>query len=155
MGKVNCEHLRNGESCSAILGNEEAKIIRSEACENDNEEACCYLCSFYNNCEISCSILGENKNEPKRKQRITEKTEAILKPRIPRCPLCNLKMRHARMSLRVGGWEGVWKGLPLGIGELGEIQEELLPVVVYVCPKCGKLEFVAEEKTRQKIIDRS
>ena len=38
---------------------------------------------------------------------------------------------------------------------MGEFDEELLPVMVYVCPKCGRLEFIVEEKTKRKIIDRS
>ena len=63
-------------------------------------------------------------------------------------------MLNTKMNLRAGGWEGFTKGLPFGIGEFGEISEELLPVIVYVCPKCGKLEFMAQEKTKQKIISR-
>lgn len=149
---MKCEYLKEG-NCKSIAENDEAKEVRKISCNNDNEQACCYLCSYYNGCQISCTFLGENKSKTKNKQK-TDKNEAN-QPSILRCPLCDSKMRHAKMNLRVGGWEGVTKGLPLGIGEFGEIQEELLPVVIYVCPNCGKLELIAQEKTKQKIMDRS
>ena len=145
METVNCEYLKNGKSCSAILKNEEAISAREVSCENDDNTACCYLCSFYPNCEISCNYLGQNKGKFKKK------TDEIL---VLRCNSCGLKMRGGtRMKIRVGGWTGLWQALPGGA--LGELTEELLPVIIYVCPKCGRLELVAEEKTKQKIIERS
>jgi ribosomal protein S27AE len=39
--------------------------------------------------------------------------------------------------------------------DLEKLGEESLPVIVYLCPKCGKMEFVAEEKTRQKLLSKS
>ena len=61
-------------------------------------------------------------------------------------------MLHSKLNLGAGGWDGITKGLPFGIGEIGEIGEELLPVIIYVCTKCGKLEFMAQERTKQRII---
>ena len=151
MDNVSCEYLKNGDSCSAISGNDEARAARHESCENDNEEACCYFCPFYHTCRISCVYLGENKRKRTSDLKIDDKTETTPKPIVRKCPLCDLKMRHARINLRVGGWEGYYRGLPFGISEIGEDQERLLPVVVYVCLKCGKLEFFAGEKTKQRI----
>jgi hypothetical protein len=132
--KVECKFLKAGK-CVSIAESEEAKEARKTDCKSNNKQSCCYLCSNYEGCEISCTFLGEKEKM--------------------RCPLCNSKMFHSEMNLRAGGWSGAMKGLPLGIGEFGEIAEELLPVIVYVCPNCGKLEFIAKEKTKQKIINRS
>jgi len=54
-----------------------------------------------------------------------------------RCYRCDLKMRPVKINIRIGGWKGLWK---------------LLPVVAHICPKCGKMEFVAEEKTKKKLV---
>ncbi len=148
---VNCAFLKEG-NCRSIVDNYEAKEVRMISCSNQNLQACCYLCSRYQGCKISCNFLGENKNQPTTKQP-TESFEDN-KLRVLSCPLCGSRMLNTKMSLRAGDWEGFTKGLPLGIGEIGEISEELLPVIIYVCPKCGKLEFMAQEKTKQKIIDK-
>jgi hypothetical protein len=60
--KVKCEFLQD-ENCSSIMENDEAKEVRKISCDNDNEQACCYLCDRYQGCEISCNFLGENKNQ--------------------------------------------------------------------------------------------
>lgn len=148
--KVKCQYLKDGD-CASITSNDEAEEARKISCNNDNKQACCYLCSYYHGCEISCVFLGETKNKPKNKQK-KDNTEAN-QPNILTCPLCNSKMLHAKADLRIGGWTGLMKLVPFG--ELGELGEELLPVTLYVCSKCGKLEFMAQEKTKQKIINRS
>jgi hypothetical protein len=61
-------------------------------------------------------------------------------------------MIHSEVKLRTGGWSGLMQLLPFG--SWGELGEELLPVEVYVCVRCGKIEFMAPEKTRQRIIER-
>jgi hypothetical protein len=61
-------------------------------------------------------------------------------------------MVFKEVNLRVGGWSGVLKGLHPALDVMGELGEELLPVTLYVCPKCGKLEFRAQEKTKERII---
>ncbi|MCW4003934.1 MAG: hypothetical protein NWE95_08495 [Candidatus Bathyarchaeota archaeon] len=148
--KVKCEYFENG-NCFSILENAEAKEARSLNCSNDNEQACCYLCSYYHGCEISCNFLGENKGKIK-KQKFVESSNEY-KIRILRCPLCESKMLHSDANLRIGGWTGLLKLVPFG--SLGELGEELLPVTLFICPKCGKIEFMAQEKTKQRIINRS
>jgi hypothetical protein len=150
--KVNCEFLRDG-NCFSIMANDEAKETRIISCSNSNVQACCYLCNHSQGCEISCHFLGENKREPRNNQ--PENSSEDDKIQVLKCALCDSKMLHTKMNLRAEGWGGITQALPLGMSEIGETTEELLPVIIYVCPKCGKLEFMAEEKTKQKIINRS
>jgi hypothetical protein len=142
---IACQYL-NKQSCSAITSSEEVKEAREQNCVNDNQQACCYLCESYDNCEISCNFLGENTNKTKKPK--TRKQIQIIK-----CPLCETKMLCTEAKLRIGGWSGIMQFLPFG--NLGELDEEVLPVKLYVCPKCGKLELMAQEKTIQTIISRT
>jgi hypothetical protein len=125
--QLKCEYLKD-QNCSAIMMDDEGKAARQEGCKNNNKNECCYVCAFNHNCEISCEFLGE-KDFP-----------------IKECPLCASEMYPAKVSLRIGGWTGLWKLVPFG--GLGELGEELLPVVIYTCSKCGKLELFAEDKTK-------
>jgi hypothetical protein len=146
--KVECEYLENG-NCQSITSDDEAKEARKVGCNNDNEEACCYLCTYYHGCEISCVYLGENKRIIKRKQNVTEGTLS----KILRCSSCDQKMVFREINLRIGGWSGALKGINPALDTIGELGEQLLPVILYICPKCGKLEFKAQEKAKEKIID--
>ena len=49
-------------------------------------------------------------------------------------------------QFRIDGWEG----LPpeLAGDASGELGEEL-PVILYLCPKCGKIEFKVDERPNQ------
>jgi hypothetical protein len=146
--KVECEFLKD-TNCLSVASNEEAKEARKVGCNNDNEQACCYLCTYYHECEISCVFLGENKRVIKRKPIGTDGNQT----KILRCSSCDQKMVFNKINLRVGGWSGALKGLHPAIDAMGEMGEELLPVIIYVCPKCGKLEFRAQEKAKERIID--
>jgi hypothetical protein len=150
--KVDCEYLKD-KNCLSIASNDEAREVRKISCNNDNEQTCCYLCSYYHGCEISCAFLGENKRKIKRK--VQDAIEESNQPRILRCSLCEKKMQFTKINLRVGGWSGILKSIHPAINTMGEISEELLPVIIYVCPKCGKLEFRAQEKAKERIIDNS
>ena len=145
-GKVNCKYLAQDRQCLAILDNDEAKEVRKLSCENDQELNCCYLCSFRSDCEISCNYLGDSKTIPEN-ENVTEQKPTN---QIIRCESCHLKMKSANINLRIGGWGGLWKLLPGG--ELGELNEELLPVTVYVCPECGNMKLKAEKKTKEKLL---
>ena len=59
-GKISCQYLEK-DSCAAVVDNEEVKTARQEDCKNDLETACCYLCSFQNECPISCDYLKSPK----------------------------------------------------------------------------------------------
>jgi len=125
--QIECEYLKE-DNCTSVMIDGEGKATRQEECQNNNKNACCYTCAFSHNhnCEISCEYLGEVKKT---------------------CSLCGSEMYHDHFELRMGGWEG---HLPFGMGELGQISEEKLPVIAYICSKCNKLEFFAEEKAKLK-----
>lgn len=96
----------------------------------------------------------ENWRAEKEKDREKEIQELENQDSLILCPLCKSKMLHSEVKFRTGGWSGIWHLLPYGVGELGELGEEMFPVDVYLCVRCGKLELMAPEKTRQRIIDR-
>jgi hypothetical protein len=62
-------------------------------------------------------------------------------------------MLQSEVKFRTGGWNGVWQLIPFG--SWGEVGEELLPLQIHACPKCGKVEFTANPKEIQKVIDLS
>jgi hypothetical protein len=144
--KITCKYLSQDNQCLAVSENGEAKEVRKLSCENDQELNCCYICSYQSDCDISCNYLGNRKTSPQEK---TAK-EAKIANLIIRCDSCHLKMKSARIKLRIGGWGGLWQLVPGG--ELGELGEELLPVTVYVCPECGNMRFKAEKKTKEKLL---
>lgn len=43
-------------------------------------------------------------------------------------------------------------GIKLLIGEWGELGERMIPMYVFVCPNCGKVELYATEDLRQKAV---
>jgi hypothetical protein len=142
---IKCQYL-NSQNCEAISENDEAKEARKIGCANDNQKACCYQCDFQRKCDISCSFLGKKAGVDGDKPNSEQK--------IVRCSLCQTKMLNADMNLRVGGWSGV-KQWMVPLGQLSELGQELLPVTVFACPKCGKMDFIAKEKTLQRIVNQS
>jgi len=67
-----------------------------------------------------------------------------------KCPICGFEMQFAgENSFRTGGTSGGWKLL---FGEWAELGENMIPLLVYVCPNCGKVEFYASEKMRRRLI---
>ena len=54
-------------------------------------------------------------------------------------------------AFRIGGKGGEWAFI---IGDIAEIEEQLLPIQVYICPKCGKTELFANEKTMKILLSR-
>ena len=125
--KVKCEYLKE-EECNSILNSAEGKAARKKSCKNKNKSTCCNLCSLSYVCDFSCDYFGEKK-----------------------CLLCDSNMYYSKMDLRVGGWEGFTKAvLGHSLGQIGEMSEKKLPVIVYVCSNCNKLEFFADEKAKKR-----
>ncbi len=52
-------------------------------------------------------------------------------------------------QFRVGGTSG---GMKLLFGEWAELGENMIPMYVFVCPHCGKIELYATEDLRQKAV---
>ncbi len=159
---ASCEYLTSEKLCSAVSESEKAKVARQVRCENDEKMTCCYLCLFKRKCTTSCNYLGNV--EDKSQQIGAEKAEAdntLIKNEksevdntknapVISCFSCNLEMCQAKTKFRIDGWEGLQQS-PAN-GELERLGEEFLPVIIYLCPKCGKIEFVAEEKTKQRLL---
>lgn len=56
-----------------------------------------------------------------------------------KCSSCGTEMRFWKSaSLRLGGTQGLAKFL---LGELDEIDEEMLLLDLYICPKYGRIEL--------------
>jgi len=67
-----------------------------------------------------------------------------------KCVSCNVDMQFAgEASFRTGGTSGSWNFL---FGKWAELGEDTLPLRIYVCPKCGKIELYANEQTRQSLL---
>lgn len=63
---------------------------------------------------------------------------------------CGAIMQFAeRAEFRIGGTSGGWKLL---FGEWAELGEGMIPLYIYVCPKCGRIELFAEEETKQRLL---
>ena len=56
-------------------------------------------------------------------------------------------MLQTRTKLRISGWEG--SNQKLADDDTEKLGEEFLNVIVYLCPKCGKIEFRADEKLKK------
>jgi len=60
------------------------------------------------------------------------------------CSEYNAKMSRTRTIFRIDGWEK--SHLKPADEDTRKPMEELLPVTVYLCPRCGRIEFRANEK---------
>ena len=153
---VCCEYLTSEKLCSAVSDSEKAKAARQVRCKNDEKMTCCYICLFRRECAINCRFLGNIENESQ--QIGAEKTEAdsafindkktevdqTENATVTCCSLCNVEMSQTKTMFRINGWEGSYQ--KLADDNSGKLEEELLPVIVYLCPKCGKIDFRADEK---------
>ncbi len=58
-------------------------------------------------------------------------------------------MSQTRTEFKIEGWEGA--NQKLADQDSGKLGEKVLPVIVYLCPKCGKIDFRATRKTKQEL----
>jgi len=151
-----CENLTSEKLCLAVSDSEKAKAARQVRCKNEEKMTCCYLCMFILECATPCRFLGntENDSSPIEVEKTkaentfindikTEKDQTKNAP-VPCCSLCNVEMSQTRTKFRINGWEG--SNQKLADDDSGKLGEELLPVIVYLCPKCGKIDLRADEK---------
>lgn len=139
-----CEYLNIDKTCNAFVENQKAQANRQLKCQNSQKSACCYLCIFREQCSISCKYLGQTENYTSSKL----ETESIIKTnndkqteKLPTesnpviyCFSCNAEMACARTNFKVEGWKGPQPSLNCNN----------LSVHVYLCQKCGKIEFRAD-----------
>ena len=74
--------------------------------------------------------------------------------KILKCPLCSSEMNYKEVKLRTVGSQGLTEILSFASFEnvSGEI---LLPLLLYVCANCGKIEFMAKGKKTQSTLKKS
>ena len=155
-----CEYLTSEKLCLAASESEKSRANRQVRCKNDEKMTCCYLCMFVLDCANPCRFLGGYENEPQQvnaeKTKINssliseEKTEVnkTENASVTCCSLCNVEMSKTRTSLKIDGWEE--PNQKLGNGNSLRFGAEVLPVILYLCPKCGKIDFRADEKLIKK-----
>ena len=119
--------------------------------------SCCYICPSRSGCAIKCTFLGNPENEPIRTRIEPEKTAAKNIPKIEEktqvdqigkppvaCSLCYVEMSQTKTKLKIDGWEGA----PPELAGNGTSRFDELSVLVYLCPKCGKVVFKADSNTK-------
>jgi hypothetical protein len=151
-----CEYLTSEKLCLAASESEKARSSRQVRCKNSEKMTCCYLCMFVLDCATPCRFLGNTENGPPQKE--TEKTQIDItfngdkKPEKDKtentpstyCSSCNVKMSQTRTKFRIYGWEGTKQ--KSADNDSARLVEEILPLIVYLCPKCGKIDFKADDK---------
>lgn len=142
-----CEYFTAEKICNAVTESEKAQANRHLKCENEEKMYCCYLCSLRPKCAISCKYLGnlgmayvpvglertqtpDLLDEPKE----TQQTQ-LVNNQAEYCVTCKVEMSESKTELRVGSWTGHKPTMP---------SVDMLPVVVYLCPQCGKIELRAD-----------
>ena len=151
-----CEYLTSEKLCLAVSESEKAKASRQVRCKNDEKMTCCYLCMFVLDCATPCHFLGNSENEPQQVdyEKNPVKSTAASEPEpkedkirnasVTCCSLCTVEMFQTRTKFTIDGWKrSPQKSTDEDEGKLGE---EELPVTVYLCPKCGKIDFRADTK---------
>ncbi|MCL2135461.1 MAG: hypothetical protein FWH37_07930 [Candidatus Bathyarchaeota archaeon] len=138
-----CEYLNVDKTCITFSENL-TKSSRQQKCKNSQKTICCYLCNIRLQCVISCKYLGQSENYaestsmPENTQTIGKdvKTELLPFKDVPVtfCFSCNVEMVWATTQFVVDNWHG---NKPQFIGD------KTLPVTVFLCTKCGKIEFIA------------
>jgi len=69
---------------------------------------------------------------------------------IRKCSFCGENAQFVyTANFRTGGTSG---GMKLLFGEWAELGESMIPMYVFVCPNCGKIELYATEDLKQKAI---
>jgi hypothetical protein len=139
-----CEYLTIEKLCAAVSESEKAKANRQTRCQNEEKLSCCYLCLSRRECSVSCKFLGKTGSnslsveaEKAETEDISNKKTEILTENAPMfCPSCNVAMSQTRTRFRIDGWIGHRPRMSSeGLGD------ELMAVVVYLCPHCSRIEL--------------
>ncbi len=145
-----CEYLTNEKLCLAVSESEKSRAIRQVRCKNDEKTTCCYLCMFVLDCANPCRFLGGYENEPQQvdsdkikiDNSVTSEKETkvneIENASLTFCTSCNVEMSQGKTKFKIDSDGSTRFGA------------EVLPVIVYLCPKCGKIDFRADEKLIKK-----
>jgi hypothetical protein len=151
-----CEYLTSEKLCLAVSESEKSRASRQVRCKNEEKMTCCYLCMYVLDCANPCRFLGGYENEPQQvdseKSKINssaineEKTEILKteKASVIFCSLCNVEMVQTKTKFNVDGWEGSNQKSIFDYS--ARFGAQVLPVIVYLCPKCGKIDLRVDEK---------
>jgi hypothetical protein len=155
-----CEYLTSEKLCLAVSEREKSRASKNVRCKNDEKMTCCYLCMFVLDCSNPCQFVGGYENETLQvdaekskinssviNEEITEvsKTENAS---VTFCSLCNVEMSQTKTKFNIDGWNESNK--KLNGNDSVRFGAEVLPVIVYLCSKCGKINFRADEKLTKK-----
>jgi hypothetical protein len=105
---------------------------------------------FVLDCNTPCRFLGNSDNESQQidaernpiKRSISNDTPEENKTEnapVTFCSLCNVEMFQTMTSFKIEGDKG----------QNQRVFEEVMPVIVCICPKCGKIDLRAEEKVNK------
>jgi hypothetical protein len=131
-----------------VAESEKAKANREVKCEHVEKLSCCYVCPSRLHCAISCKYLGspEASYVPVAEKAPTDSTidrpkehikTVIANDQVKYCLVCSVEMSEAKTELRVDDWKGHKPNMS---------SADMLPVVIYLCPRCGKIELKADRQ---------
>jgi hypothetical protein len=155
-----CEYLTSEKLCLAVSEREKSRASMHVRCKNDEKMTCCYLCMFVLDCANPCRFLEGYENETLQvdaeKSKINssviseEKTEVSKTENasVTFCSLCNVEMSQTKTKFNIDGWKE--SNQKLNGNYSVRLGAEVLPVIVYLCSKCGKITFRADEKLIKK-----
>jgi len=147
-----CEYFTIEKLCSAVLESEKAKANRQLRCQNEETLSCCYVCYSRRECAISCKFLGNTENQrsaiepekPVAQSTVNDVTKAEIaqtkKAPMVCCSLCTTEMSQGKTKFKIDEWQGQQPN-----SDFGEFGKEL-PVTIYLCTQCGKIEFKAQKE---------
>lgn len=146
---TSCEYHTPEATCLSVAENPKAQTNRQQKCRNEQKHSCCYTCIQRRECTISCKYLGTTENQPKPQE--TQKPQPETPKPQPKpapvstaknvpvayCTSCNVEMTPKKAKLRIDPEDNKQ------FGEYTPQAEDNLPVIVYLCPLCGRIEFRA------------
>ena len=152
-----CKYLTNERLCLAVIENEQEKARRQGLCKNVEKMTCCYLCMFVLGCATPCQFAGNSENDPQQsenevtsinnaavaEQKHKEEDKSENAP-VTRCFTCNSEMLQTRTKFAIEANKDPSRKYADDNSWLLNGRE--LPIIVYICPKCGKIDLKVEEK---------
>jgi hypothetical protein len=145
---TSCEYHTPEATCLAVAESPKAQTNRQQRCQNEQKQSCCYTCIQRRECTMSCKYLGADENPPKPQETMnpqieTPKPESKTAPTntaqnlpVSYCISCNVEMTPKKAKLKIAPEDKQF-------GEYSPQTEDNLPVIVYLCPLCGRMEFRA------------
>jgi hypothetical protein len=110
---------------------------------------CANPCRFLGGYENELRQVNTEKNEINSSGINQDKTEVnkTQNASVTFCILCNAEMSQTKTKFKIDGWEGSHQKPTHD--DSARFGEEVLPVIVSLCPKCGKIDLRVDEKTNK------